>query len=136
MFSEEERQIFPFERGDGKTVYGDPLAIHRRLNELLDYQAAEVCKSANSDVPPVRDAARKKLAAAAMEAFKLPPFDEATGKGCTEPMAIAVLGKFIEHREDLKKKTDLTPSPSPPSPALPPGFYPESPTTPPSSVCT
>lgn len=132
MFSDEDRQIFPFERGDGKQAYGDPLAIHRRLNELLDYQAHEVCKNANSDVLPVADAAKKRLIAAAMQAFALPPFDPTTAQGCTERMALAVLTSFLHFREGLKKNGIEMPSPSPPSPELPPGFYPESPTTPPS----
>lgn len=124
MFSEEDRAIFGYHDGT-KDVFGDPLELHRRLNEALEYQAAEVCEQARSEFLPTADAAHKKLVAAAANAFRLVSFDPATGQGCTERMAMKVYNAFIEHIDGLKKKAGNSPSSPPPSPGLPPGFYPE-----------
>src|SRR5262245_9391405 len=108
MWSAEERLIFQLP--DKRLV--DPQHAYRvllvktngELNSLLaQYQEGEMGEAVTAG----------RLAAAAVAAFDLPPFDQATGQGTLEDEALNVLSRFLAWR-DQKKTTTATPPTSPP----------------------
>lgn len=103
------------EAGIGETVPNpeSPLDYAKRMNVLppTDFTNEEMATIRMSGV------AHQNLCRGVRAAFGLPDFDEATGKGCTDTMAIAVLNHWQDWLEKKSGSTQETPTSSPPSPA-------------------
>lgn len=98
-WTEKERAIFQFEDGTGATRYADPLAVRRRLGNLLvDVNA--VLRDSRSTDDNVAEPAIFKLRIACCDVFKLGmPLDWATGQGVADATWIRVLNDYLEYLE-------------------------------------
>lgn len=103
----------PYNNGKAD-VYGDPLAIHRRLVHHLGGDPNQFLKDYRSEVEPVAFEATQRLLAATTSAFGLFPFDPMTGEGATEDDTLNVLFDLVDWLESKKKSTgnSLTSSPA------------------------
>lgn len=115
------RDIYPYTLPDGRTVFGDPVALLRelklvtrgRLNDLLGAQArlAEIPReeTPSEDILAAGLAATGQLVEAALAVFRLPAFDPETGQGTLEDEALTVLANFLNWLHE-KKTSGETPS--------------------------
>lgn len=117
MFTDEDRQIFPYHDG-AKKVFGDPVEIQRRMNAALEGDVNGVVEKSNEfreDIgedgqplivrlvsPQMALDYREKLNAAICSAFRLAPFDPATGQGMTSAMLLKVWNAFTDWMEQKK----------------------------------
>lgn len=123
MFTDQERAIFPYDAGDGsgKTVFGDPMLLHRRLAQALEGSPNRWIEQYNSEDMAIALPAAEKLVEAVRWAFEMTPYDKATGRGAMEADVLKVLHDYLDFMD--KKKVNAAPLPtSEPltdSPALP-----------------
>ena len=119
MWSEAERQIFgPYHDGRAQ-VYGDPLAIWRRLVHGLDGDVNRWLTHARSEEPEIRYQATERILVATVEAFDLAPFDRATGQGVLERDAMAILNTFFDWIDQKKSPPVNSPTSAPPTTSVP-----------------
>lgn len=107
----QEKAIFKFWNGT-RHVWGDPLALSRRLDAVLGDPDA-VFEAIRSEDMRERHAALECLIANVREVFAMPPIDPETGAGATEEdvqTALRALWKFLAKK---KPSTDTPPSSSP-----------------------
>jgi hypothetical protein len=92
MYAPHERLIFgPFDRGDGRATYADPIRAYRRLCAALGGEPNKwITKSNEGD-----NAAREKVIDAAGWALEMVPFDKETGQGATEGLVYTNLRAFL-----------------------------------------
>ena len=122
--------IFSFQSPDGKTLYRDPMAAHRRLlRSLGEDDLNQKLNSFESTAPSLSFDAAETLAKAACEAFKIPPLNEETGQGFTEAQAIDVLYGFLAWSAKKNESTETTPSQSASTDTLPDTNSPPTPDT-------
>lgn len=128
MFSENERQIFgPYFNGE-RSVYADPIRVHRRLYYKLDgepnryFQRLHILKdSEGNPLPPEKQvpeaerfAAKERVLEAAAYALDMLPFDPTSARGATENDIMAALKMYLEFRQSKKVNGPIPPSCSPP----------------------
>ena len=80
-------------------VYGDPFAIRRKIDALLEGDPNKVISDTKHDAGSVRLAAMEKLLVAVRQAFQMVPYDETTDAGATEDMVIAAWNAFCAYCE-------------------------------------
>lgn len=98
-WSEQERQIFRFEDAAGQGRAADPLAVRRRLTNLLQ-DVGRVLEESRSTDDDVAERALRKLRIASCDVFGLGlPFDPATGEGVTDWTWLRILNAFCEWQE-------------------------------------
>ena len=108
-------QTKPFSYFDGaKTVYADPLAVHRQLliktrgkpNELANKVYA--VKPDTTDVEKLQESweAAEQLCALVRDVFCMQPFNSQTGQGARDEHCWAVWETYCLYMLDLKKKAD------------------------------
>jgi hypothetical protein len=92
MYAPHERLIFgPFDRGDGKATYADPMRAYRRLCAALDGEPNKwIAKFNEKD-----HAGIEKVLDAAGWALEMIPFDKETGQGATEGLVESTLRAFL-----------------------------------------
>ncbi len=115
MFSEKERSIFKYFNGK-KEVFGDPIAIHRRLLTCDNFDLAGDFKLVDALSKPIAQKspgfakeglqAFDRLVSACRKAFKLPAFDEETGEGLVEEEIIQLFAEFGLFVDEIKKKQE------------------------------
>lgn len=100
-FSEAEKKIFSFMRGE-EAVHMDPLALRRKLLQASGGRWHQLCKDAYAPESPeetptqilARCDAQDKLMAVVRQAFALPKYEEATGKGAMEGDCLKLLNLY------------------------------------------
>ncbi len=108
MYAEEEKKIFSYFDGTAE-VWGDPIAIERRLTQLLDGNPnAFITRSTDPNGTMAYEAA-ERLWAAVRVAFDM-PFTKADG-GATEDQVTAALDKFSDYLEKKNQSGASTPTP-------------------------
>lgn len=137
IFPEEARQVFPYWDGS-KRVYGDPLAIEDRyLADMAGEDLDELNRDLSPDLSPdpaapaptsgprvlARLQAQERLADGVRAAFRLAPFDEATGEGMTADQVRTLWNRYNAWKDGLKGDTGPGASTPPPTadPAAGPG---------------
>lgn len=113
MFTDQERRIFSY-RAKNRQVFGDPVALWRRMTAILGGYAhlVEVMNLARSDTPMALEAAIE-LGHAVCHAFNLGEmFNPDTGEGVLEDEWCQVLKEFREWQEKnvLTAETSATSS--------------------------
>ena len=93
----------------------DPIAVFRSLQSHPEFDLATTPKMAGVDDPKIKFDAIRKCADAVRVAFGVQPLDD-TGAGLTEEECCALLVRFSQFAEGLKKSTSTQPT-SPPSTA-------------------
>lgn len=84
LFNEKQRRVFLYHNGESE-VYGDPLAIQRKLRAYMGGDCKKVVDAINSDNAIEVDAAADVFHAAVVKAFDIKRvFDPKTGDGFTE----------------------------------------------------
>lgn len=110
-------QTKPFSYFDGaKTVYADPLAIHRQLliktrgkpNELANKVYA--VKPDATDVQKLQESweAAEQLSALVRDVFHMQPFNQQTGQGARDEHCWAVWETYCLYMVELKKKIETS----------------------------
>lgn len=114
MFTPEERRIYgPYYDGQGNQVFADPVAVYRRLvAETAGNLDALLSQYNQGDLGVAGVSFR--LANATVAAFELQPFDKATGKGTLQDEALALLGNFLDWRDQKKTPVGNSPISAPP----------------------
>jgi hypothetical protein len=135
--NEETRRVFgPYHDGAAQ-VYGDPLEIYRALQRALGGQFRQVLKDARTtgpadaesdteeqrqrkaDARTVADGvafpAIERLLAAVRVAFRMKPFDPATGQGALERDCHQALDDFLWFLSAEKKNGATSPTSAPPT---------------------
>jgi hypothetical protein len=122
-FTAEQRNIFAYNDGC-REVFGDPVAIDRRLTQALGCSPHLVLTDAKATLPgttelngPVAFPAIERLMAATRQAFEMAPFDKATGMGAREEDCLAALNAFCSYMQVKKKNTAPSRTSSAPSAA-------------------
>jgi hypothetical protein len=129
IFNDKDRSIYPFMR-NGKQVYGDPVALLRKLTACLGGEDGmdQTITQAQDGPPEVAFKAMDAIRNATCVAFGLgEPFNEETGKGVTEEEWLDVYAGFMEWLKKNATTDENWPTSSPPSPV--PAF-PDQSTTP------
>ena len=93
----------------------DPIAVFRSLQNHPEFDLATTPKMAGVDDPKIKFDAIRKCADAVRVAFNVQPLDD-TGAGLTEEECCALLVRFSQYADALKKNTN-PPQTSPPSTA-------------------
>jgi hypothetical protein len=102
---EKERLIYgPYPKGDGTEVFGDPIAIYRRLVIGTVGEHNELLKRTRSEDEQERLEAEENLLPVAREALGMLPFDQETGNGATDREVLVVLRHYVGWMNELKKK--------------------------------
>src|SRR6266446_6265033 len=115
MYSQQEREIFEFQDGDGKKRLADPLAVHRRLSLMLGGEVQKALDQTKSDIPEVAFPAFARLGQATCIAFDLGFPLTADKLGVTEATWLRVLNEWTDW---LEKKNPISAS----SPMSPPAM--------------
>lgn len=103
-YNTSERLIYgPYHDGLSER-YADPIAVHRKLVMVLDEDPNHFIRQLKSEVPSIKVRAEIELAAAAVGAFDLLPFDPSSGTGSTQDEALAILYDYIGWREKNAKR--------------------------------
>jgi hypothetical protein len=110
VFTEAERRVFKYQDAEGRDAYADPLAVHYGLLEALKGELAEALQDARSEDLRARVAAQRRLGAAVLEAFTMPPFDPRTGSGTTLGHCLDVLWDFLAFLDAKKKQPVSSPT--------------------------
>lgn len=113
MSSSNQKSIFQYYNGK-RSVWGDPLEIEDMMNYLLAGEPGKVTDQTNVNDPEVYVPATNRLVEAVREAFKMAPFDEATGEGATRQDCLDASNAYLRYKKSLKKST-ADPSTSPPA---------------------
>jgi|SRR5579859_354217 len=118
MFDPKEREIFPYYNGNpnGKVVMGDPIYLRRKLTEELGGNPAKWIDDYNSQDLARSLPATEKLIGAVRAAFKMMPYDDATGQGAMEKDVLEALAEFLTFEESKKKSLENLPKSRPVSP--------------------
>jgi hypothetical protein len=119
VYSEREREIFRYCGGCAKGPKRcpgcrarDPFAIVDGVMSIPDFDMDTDVKLAQTPGIPYRDqhAAFRRLLNAALAGFDVKLYDEKTERGLTADEAIQLWVRFVEWKDDLKKKPDAMPS--------------------------
>lgn len=121
FFSEDDRRVFGYEHPQLGPQFADPLRAYRtlvansggRLDEWLDFYERP------TENPPMASQAADVLYGAAVAAFRLEPFDPATGKGTPEACALKLIDTFFAWCNEKKASGGSTSTSSPPSGSRP-----------------
>src|SRR6266478_4309922 len=108
MYSQQEREIFEFQDGDGKTRFADPLAVHRRLSLMLAGEVQKVLDQTKSDIPEVAFSAFARLGHATCMAFDLGSPLTADKPGVTEATWLRVLNEWTDWLEKKNPNSDFS----------------------------
>ena len=95
-----EKDIFQYFDGV-LAVYGDPLAIERRMEEHLGQPIAQALQETKAAEISLSRRAEDRLFAAVREAFEMAPWYKQTGEGATEKdcrLAFKALVDFIKKK--------------------------------------
>lgn len=130
LYSVDERRIFgPYQKGDGTTIYADPVRVYRRLVAALGGNVAKAIEQANNPVEEVACEATEKVVAAAVFALNLVGFDETTGHGLRDDEVIDTLNRFWAWCAAQKKTAGTSPTSPTSSPASSADGHPMPPTS-------
>lgn len=109
LYSEKERNVFAFNDGE-KGLYGDPLALERRLRIACGGDPHKIAKRMNeliaaewndaSDMEYYR--LQEKLVSAVRQAFGMQPFDPQSGKGARDADCLKLWDDFWQWRDQKK----------------------------------
>ena len=117
MFEQSEKNIFPYWNGQ-QEVFGDPLAIHRRLTIALGGVPDEVLKAAKSEEPLQKAHARERLVEAIRAAFEMVPFDKTAGAGALDEHCFDALRSLLEWTEKNASRAEGSQTSRPHSPDI------------------
>lgn len=127
FFTEEEMRVYSYHDG-GSMVRADPLEIRHAIIVATEGGIDDILSSCVLPPDPtpgdrlrVEDS-RKRLDDVTREAFRLKPFDPATGAGCTTAMVRRVWNHYAEYVRG-KGQADAGSSASPPSTGSPTGSH-------------
>lgn len=114
MFTDEQKKIFRYFDGSA-WVFGDPLALKRRLSRALDgdpnrYLAALAPESGDEEAFQ----ATEKVIQAVRVAFDMAAFDRNTGGGAKDQHCLDALAAFIDYIHEQKKNGPTLPIASQP----------------------
>lgn len=124
MFTQSDKKIFPYWNGR-QEVYGDPMALHRRLTIALGGTPNEVLKAAKSESPLENAHARERLIDAVREAFEMVPFDKTEGAGALDEDCFQALRTLLEWTEKNASRAAASPRSRPDTPDISNGISPE-----------
>lgn len=117
----------PYDNGAGQTVHADPFELDLALREALQDDPANVQRQTASADLAISIPAKRKLIAGIRKAFRLAPFDPATGKGATGEHCKAIWAQWAEYRAKKNGTGESAQTSMPPASAEPPRGTPSPP---------
>lgn len=96
--------VFKYFNGE-RELYGDPLAIERKLRAACGGKPKELADAVNDETADDVKwaAAEEKLIRAVRDALQMAPFDVTTGKGATDATCRKAWDVFWRYMDDQKK---------------------------------
>lgn len=90
IFAEHQRKVFAYCNGTSQ-VYGDPLAIFRKIVAAFDGDPNPTLTAMVSPEVALWAAATERMLPIVREVFQMVPFDPATGLGASDSMVLDAL---------------------------------------------
>lgn len=113
QFNDKDKQCFKYFNGE-TSLYGDPLALQRRLTMACKCDPNELWEQTQEGVPlDQRWLAQEKMCKAVREAFGMVPFDPLTGTGARDEHCLAAWNEFWSWMGEKKNQPASSPTSQP-----------------------